>query len=91
MPAKKLPIHSVLIMQVRKAAGLTCYAAAKRAGITQRAYTSIEDGADPRLSTLRAVALALGVPLASILGPDPVSEKNPENPDTVVDSSSGVR
>jgi len=55
------------IRQAREAHGLTWYALAKRAGITNQAtIRAIEQGKDVKLSDLQCVAAALGLKLELI-------------------------
>ena len=55
------------IRQAREAQGLTWYALAKRAGISDQAIIrGIEEGRDVRLSDLECVAAALGLKLELI-------------------------
>jgi transcriptional regulator with XRE-family HTH domain len=57
------------IKRLRKRRGLTQQALAVRAGLTLGYIARLEIGMhDPRLSTLRKLAKALGVPVAGLLG-----------------------
>jgi transcriptional regulator with XRE-family HTH domain len=53
------------VRQLRKAAGLTQQTLAVKAGLSMSAVVQIESGRipDPRVSTLKALAVALGVSL----------------------------
>ena len=58
-----------MLRQIREQQGMSQRALAKAAGITQAALFRLESGeTDPRLSTLRAIAEALGVTVAEIIG-----------------------
>ncbi len=58
-----------MVRAIREAHGMTQRALASRAGITQAALFRLESGAtDPRLSTLRRLAKALGVRVAVLIG-----------------------
>jgi transcriptional regulator with XRE-family HTH domain len=58
-----------MLRQIREHQGISQRALAKAAGITQAALFRLESGeTDPRLSTLRAIAEALGVTVAEIIG-----------------------
>ena len=53
----------------RRAAGLTQAALARKAGLREATVSEIEAGkTDPRLSTMRALAAALGLDLGDIVG-----------------------
>ena len=60
MPMKKLKA-------IRLAHGLTQEALAKRMRRTQEHVAQLEAGRDPRLSTVRRVAKALGVPISALV------------------------
>jgi DNA-binding XRE family transcriptional regulator len=63
-PAPSPPGIAARIRQAREAQGLTWYALAKRAGISnQAAIREIEQGKDVKLSELQCVAAALGLKL----------------------------
>jgi transcriptional regulator with XRE-family HTH domain len=66
-----MPIKDAL-RRLRKAAGMTQQALAMKAGLSISAVIHIEAGRipDPRVSTLRALAKALGVPLDELAGED---------------------
>ena len=55
------------------AAGLTQGKLAKKAGVTRASINRLERNNNPptRLRTLRAIARALGIPVASVLPPEP--------------------
>lgn len=55
------------IRRAREAAGLTQIQLARRLRITQGALSSMETGKNPRLETLRKIAKALKVPVASLV------------------------
>ena len=58
-----------MLRRIRTEQGKSQRALAAAAGITQAALFRIESGeADPRLSTLRKLAEALGVTVAEIIG-----------------------
>ena len=58
----------VAIRRLRNAAGLTQEEVARRAKLSHGYYQRLEMGRhDPPLSTLRAIAKALGVPAAKLL------------------------
>jgi transcriptional regulator with XRE-family HTH domain len=65
------------VRELRAAAGLTQQQLAVAAGMTLSNVAQIERGkiTDPRLSTLRALAAALGVPLGELAGDSPGSKK----------------
>jgi transcriptional regulator with XRE-family HTH domain len=79
-----MPIKDRL-RELRTAAGLTQQALAVKAGLSVSAVVQIENGTipDPRISTVRALAKALGVSL-SLLGEEegdlPPPEPPPEKP-----------
>jgi transcriptional regulator with XRE-family HTH domain len=60
------------LKQLRKAAGLTQQGLAMKAGLSVSAVVQIENGTipDPRISTLRALAKAMGVTLDQLAGED---------------------
>jgi transcriptional regulator with XRE-family HTH domain len=55
------------IRQAREKAGLSQQALAERAGLSLRAITKIENGGNPRLSTLQAIAKALRLSIADLV------------------------
>ena len=58
-----------MLRHIREQHGVSQRVLAKAAGITQAALFRLESGeTDPRLSTLRAIAEALGVTVAEIIG-----------------------
>jgi transcriptional regulator with XRE-family HTH domain len=58
-----------MLREIREQQGVSQRALAQAAGITQAALFRLESGeTDPRLSTLRALANALGVSVAEIIG-----------------------
>ena len=58
-----------MLRQIREQQGVSQRALASQAGITQAALFRLESGTtDPRLSTLRALAKALNVTVAEIIG-----------------------
>ena len=58
-----------MLRHIREQHGVSQRVLAKAAGITQAALFRLESGeTDPRLSTLRAIAGALGVTVAEIIG-----------------------
>jgi transcriptional regulator with XRE-family HTH domain len=62
------PFHDRLLT-LRTARELSQRALAAAAGITQASYQALETGrAEPRLSTLRALAKALKVSIAELVG-----------------------
>lgn len=58
------------IRKTRERADLTQSEAARRAGLRRQEWYRLESGGreDPRLSTVRAVAAALGVTVGELLG-----------------------
>jgi transcriptional regulator with XRE-family HTH domain len=58
------------IKEARVAAGLTQQALAFKAGIALRTLSHIENGEDTKLSTLRAIAGVLDVPLTDLISDD---------------------
>jgi transcriptional regulator with XRE-family HTH domain len=58
------------VRELRKAAGLTQQSLAVKAGMSVAAVVQIESGKtpDPRLSTLRALAKAMGVRVEELIG-----------------------
>ena len=75
-----MPIADKL-KQLRADAGLTQMQLAVKAGLSMSVISSIEQGSipDPRVSTLHALAKALGVPLDA-LAPDDEPPAEPEPP-----------
>lgn len=61
------------VREAREAAGLTQQALASRAEIALRTLARIEAGEDCTVRTLARIALALGVPLASLVDPGEVA------------------
>ncbi len=74
------------VKELRTAAGLTQQALATAAGLSVSAVVQIESGKipDPRVSTLRALAKALGVGLDELAGeedaPPPADQAGPKKP-----------
>jgi transcriptional regulator with XRE-family HTH domain len=67
------PLISVRLKTLRERAELTQQDLAVKAGLSVAVVSQIEQGkiADPRLSTLRALAEALGVDCNTLTEPDP--------------------
>jgi transcriptional regulator with XRE-family HTH domain len=65
------------VRRLRRAAGLTQQGLANAAGLSLSIVVQIERGtnADPRLSTLRGLAKALGCDVADLLGGTPPTPK----------------
>jgi transcriptional regulator with XRE-family HTH domain len=84
MPKKEIPAFSRLVKELRDAAGITQQELATRAGLSISLVTQIEQGskADPKLSTLHALAQALGVDVAALAasGPPEHSADKPARP-----------
>lgn len=71
------------LKELREAAGLTVYALAKRAKLTQINIHRIENGErDPAWATAVKLAEALGVSLSEFDALPPASDQNPESPPT---------
>jgi transcriptional regulator with XRE-family HTH domain len=71
------------VRQLRKAAGLTQQALAVKAGLSVSAVVQLEAGRvpDPRVSSLKALARALGVTLDALAGDEDEPEAaGPERP-----------
>ncbi|MEA4892502.1 MAG: helix-turn-helix transcriptional regulator [Peptococcaceae bacterium] len=67
------------LRELRLKKGLSKNRLAKLAGLSQTAVTFIEEGQrSPTLSTLRRLARALEVPVASLIGDDPEPELKKE-------------
>lgn len=69
---KQLSALARKVKQLREAAGLSQQALAVRAGLSVSVVSRLEQGAheDPRLSTIRAIAEALGVGVDDLLVED---------------------
>jgi transcriptional regulator with XRE-family HTH domain len=64
----RMPPIDVTLKRLRKAAGLTQEQVARRARLSHGYYSRLEMGRhDPPLSTLRAIAKALGVSVAELV------------------------
>ncbi len=76
MPPKEGSIGQRL-KQLREAAGLTQQELAVKAGLSVSNLSQIEQGQkeDPRVSTVLALAKAMGVSVTSLIGEDGVEEK----------------
>ena len=68
MATRREPL-ALRLKRLRDAAGLTQQELANRAGLSISAVVQIEGGRknDPRLSTLHALALGLGVPVTELI------------------------
>jgi len=67
-------VNGQRLVELRKAAGLTQAELAVKAGLGMMQVSRIERGAvsDPQMSTVQALAEALGVPVAELLAdPEP--------------------
>lgn len=54
------------IKEIREQKGLSKYKVSKDSGISYVRYTDLERGADPRVSTLKKIADALGVDIKEL-------------------------
>ncbi len=77
-----MPIKDRL-KELRKAAGLTQQALATKAGLSMSAVIHIEAGRipDPRVSTMKAIARALGVSVDELLADDEGAASESEAPE----------
>lgn len=68
--AKKQDSLASRLRRIREKEGLSSYALAAQSGVAASMLSRIESGqtTDPRLSTLRAIAAALGCSLDSLAG-----------------------
>jgi transcriptional regulator with XRE-family HTH domain len=72
-PGMEKPLISVRLKTLRERAELTQQELAFKSGLSMAVVSQIEQGkiADPRLSTLRALAEALGVDCNTLTEPEP--------------------
>jgi transcriptional regulator with XRE-family HTH domain len=81
------------VRRLRKEAGLTQEEVARRAQLTLQSYGSIERGhvRDPHLSSLEAIARALGVPVEELIKePVPLDDAPPKTGPKVVKGAAYV-